>query len=37
MMQFAAVPDGADTGTPTDWHLGHPLPELPYSRAFRKE
>ncbi|CAN5669525.1 NADH:flavin oxidoreductase/NADH oxidase [soil metagenome] len=23
MMQFAAVPDGADTGTPTDWHLQH--------------
>lgn len=23
MMQFAAVPDGEDTGTPTDWHLQH--------------
>lgn len=23
MMQFAAVPDGPDTGTPTDWHLQH--------------
>jgi 2,4-dienoyl-CoA reductase-like NADH-dependent reductase (Old Yellow Enzyme family) len=23
MMQFAAVPEGADTGTPTDWHLQH--------------
>lgn len=23
MMQFAAVPDGPDTGTPTDWHLAH--------------
>jgi len=23
MMQFAAVPDGADVGTPTDWHLQH--------------
>ena len=23
MMQYAAVPDGADTGTPTDWHLQH--------------
>lgn len=23
MMQFAAVPEGPDTGTPTDWHLQH--------------
>lgn len=23
MMQFAAVPAGDDTGTPTDWHLQH--------------
>lgn len=23
MMQFAAVPDGADTGSPTDWHVAH--------------
>jgi 2,4-dienoyl-CoA reductase-like NADH-dependent reductase (Old Yellow Enzyme family) len=23
MMQFAAVPDGPDTGAPTDWHLQH--------------
>ncbi|KGI67314.1 NADH:flavin oxidoreductase/NADH oxidase [Mycolicibacterium rufum] len=23
MMQFAAVPDGPDTGTPTDWHVAH--------------
>lgn len=23
MMQFAAVPDGPDTGSPTDWHLQH--------------
>jgi 2,4-dienoyl-CoA reductase-like NADH-dependent reductase (Old Yellow Enzyme family) len=23
MMQFAAVPDGPATGTPTDWHLAH--------------
>jgi 2,4-dienoyl-CoA reductase-like NADH-dependent reductase (Old Yellow Enzyme family) len=23
MMQFAAVPAGPDTGTPTDWHLQH--------------
>ena len=23
MMQFAAVPDGPDVGTPTDWHLQH--------------
>ncbi|MEZ0049074.1 2,4-dienoyl-CoA reductase-like NADH-dependent reductase (Old Yellow Enzyme family) [Mycobacterium sp. MAA66] len=23
MMQFAAVPDGPDAGTPTDWHLQH--------------
>lgn len=23
MMQFAAVPDGENTGTPTDWHLQH--------------
>ncbi|WP_280401852.1 NADH:flavin oxidoreductase/NADH oxidase [Nocardia carnea] len=23
MMQFAAVPDGPDTGTATDWHLQH--------------
>ena len=23
MMQFAAVPDGPETGTPTDWHLAH--------------
>lgn len=23
MMQFAAVPEGDDTGTPTDWHLQH--------------
>lgn len=23
MMQFAAVPDGPDTGTATDWHLAH--------------
>jgi 2,4-dienoyl-CoA reductase-like NADH-dependent reductase (Old Yellow Enzyme family) len=23
MMQFAGVPDGADTGTATDWHLQH--------------
>ncbi|HEY5853198.1 MAG TPA: NADH:flavin oxidoreductase/NADH oxidase [Aldersonia sp.] len=23
MMQFAAVPDGPDTGTVTDWHLQH--------------
>jgi 2,4-dienoyl-CoA reductase-like NADH-dependent reductase (Old Yellow Enzyme family) len=23
MMQFAAVPDGDDVGTPTDWHLQH--------------
>jgi 2,4-dienoyl-CoA reductase-like NADH-dependent reductase (Old Yellow Enzyme family) len=23
MMQFAAVPDGPETGTPTDWHLQH--------------
>jgi 2,4-dienoyl-CoA reductase-like NADH-dependent reductase (Old Yellow Enzyme family) len=23
MMQFAAVPDGPRTGTPTDWHLQH--------------
>ena len=23
MMQFAAVPEGADLGTPTDWHLQH--------------
>ncbi|MGD9517399.1 MAG: NADH:flavin oxidoreductase/NADH oxidase, partial [Mycolicibacterium sp.] len=23
MMQFAAVPDGPATGTPTDWHVAH--------------
>ena len=23
MMQFSAVPDGPDTGSPTDWHLQH--------------
>ncbi|MDX1890530.1 NADH:flavin oxidoreductase/NADH oxidase [Mycolicibacterium sp. 050158] len=23
MMQFAAAPDGNDTGTPSDWHLQH--------------
>lgn len=23
MMQFSAVPDGEDTGAPTDWHLQH--------------
>lgn len=23
MMQFAAVPEGPDTGSPTDWHLQH--------------
>ncbi|KMO84399.1 oxidoreductase [Mycolicibacterium chubuense] len=23
MMQFAAVPDGPETGAPTDWHLAH--------------
>lgn len=23
MMQFAAVPEGPETGTPTDWHLQH--------------
>ncbi|CAN3127789.1 NADH:flavin oxidoreductase/NADH oxidase [Mycobacterium sp. smrl_JER01] len=23
MMQFAAVPDGPGTGTPTDWHVAH--------------